>query len=70
MRDGHGYQVELINELKAKIEADGAIEQKTYDKFACWCETTTQRKADAIDAGKKLIGRRRRDRAFFQSASF
>merc|ERR1719197_1977828 len=48
--------VELINELKAKIEADGAIEQKTYDKFACWCETTTQRKADAIDAGKKLIG--------------
>merc|ERR1719181_2098273 len=48
--------VELIKELKTKIEADGAIEQKTYDKFACWCETTTQRKADAIDAGKKLIG--------------
>ena len=36
--------------------ADGANEQKTYDKFACWCETTTQRKADNIDAGKKLIG--------------
>jgi len=49
--------VELINELKAKIEADGAMEQKTYDKFACWCEKTTQRKADAIDAAKALIGK-------------
>merc|ERR1719456_1372362 len=49
--------VELITELKAKIEADGAIEQKTYDKFACWCEKTTQRKADAIDADKALIGK-------------
>merc|ERR1719453_652175 len=48
--------VELINELKAKIEADGAIEQKTYDKFACWCEKTTKRKANNIDAGKKTIG--------------
>jgi hypothetical protein len=48
--------VELINELKAKIEADGAVEQKIYDKFACWCEKTTQRKADSIDAGKKTIG--------------
>ena len=30
--------VELINEMKAKIEADGKAEQKVYDKFACWCE--------------------------------
>merc|ERR1719375_2312543 len=49
--------VELIEELKAKIEADGANEQKLYDKFACWCETTTARKADAIDDGKALIGK-------------
>jgi hypothetical protein len=52
-----GKVVELIEELKAKIEADGANEQKIYDKFACWCETTTQRKADSIDAGKELIGK-------------
>ena len=32
--------VELIEELKAKIETDGAMEQKLYDKYACWCETT------------------------------
>merc|ERR1719253_2141270 len=49
--------VELIEELKAKIEADGASEQKIYDKYACWCETTTQRKADNIDEGKAVIGR-------------
>jgi len=49
--------VELIEELKAKIVADGANEQKLYDKFACWCETTTARKADAIDDGKALIGK-------------
>jgi hypothetical protein len=49
--------VELIEELKAKIEADGANEQKIYDKYACWCETTTQRKADNIDEGKAIIGR-------------
>jgi hypothetical protein len=49
--------VELITELKAKIEAEGASEQKLYDKFACWCETTTARKADAIDDGKSLIGK-------------
>jgi len=49
--------VELIEELKAKIETDGAMEQKLYDKYACWCETTTARKADAIDDGKALIGK-------------
>jgi hypothetical protein len=49
--------VQLIEELKAKIEADAATEQKIYDKYACWCESTTQRKADSIDAGKESIGK-------------
>jgi hypothetical protein len=49
--------VTLIEDLKAKIDADGATEQKIYDKFACWCESTTQRKADAIDTGKETIGK-------------
>lgn len=48
--------VQLITELKAKIQADGANEEKIYNKFACWCETTTQRKANAIDNGKTEIG--------------
>merc|ERR1719160_445496 len=40
--------VELIEELKAKIIADGKAEQMVYDKFACWCETTSKEKATAI----------------------
>merc|ERR1719345_399529 len=40
--------VTLIEELKAKITQDGKIEQKMYDKYACWCETTSARKANDI----------------------
>lgn len=49
--------VELIKELQAKISADGEMEQKVYDKFACWCEKTTDRKAKAIEQAKKDIAR-------------
>jgi hypothetical protein len=48
--------VELIKELKTKIEADGANEQKVFDKFACWCESTTARLADSITSEKANIG--------------
>merc|ERR1719399_856026 len=47
--------VELINELKAKIEADGKAEQKVYDKYACWCEKTTARKAGNIEEAKTSV---------------
>merc|ERR1719287_366482 len=47
--------VELIRGLKSKIEADGKTEQKVYDKFACWCEETTARKAAAIESAKASI---------------
>merc|ERR1719443_2294614 len=40
--------VELIKELKSKIEADGKAESKIYNKYACWCETTSSRKATNI----------------------
>merc|ERR1719262_179988 len=53
--------VELIQELKAKVEADGKAEQKTYDKFACWCEKTLARKAEAIDAAKDTIEKTQRE---------
>merc|ERR1719337_503344 len=47
--------VELIQELKSKIEADGKAEQKVYDKFACWCEKTTARKAGNIEEAKTSV---------------
>lgn len=49
--------IELIKELQAKIESDSVAEQKVYDKFACWCEKTTDRKAAAIEQAKKDIAR-------------
>lgn len=49
--------VTLLKELKAKVESDGESEQNTYNKFACWCEETTHRKADVIHQAKKDIQR-------------
>merc|ERR1719235_2346884 len=47
--------VGLIEELKAKVEADGKAEQMIYDKYACWCETTSDRKATNIHDGMESI---------------
>jgi len=47
--------VNLLKEIKAGIAADGSAEQQVYDKFACWCEKTTSRKAQAIESGKEQI---------------
>merc|ERR1719160_1997273 len=46
---------ELIEELKAKIIADGKAEQMVYDKFACWCENTSKEKAGAIHTAHEDI---------------
>merc|ERR1719199_1244152 len=40
--------VKLLETLKAKTEADGKAEQQIYDKYACWCEKTSTRKANDI----------------------
>jgi len=53
--------VKLIQELKAGIESDGKAEQKTYDKFACWCEKTLARKAASIDEAKETIDKTQRE---------
>jgi predicted nucleic acid-binding Zn-ribbon protein len=47
--------VELLKDLKSKTEADGATEQKIYDKYACWCENTAKAKASAIVQAKAEI---------------
>merc|ERR1719498_1260772 len=40
--------VKLLETLKAKTEGDGKAEQQIYDKYACWCEKTSTRKANDI----------------------
>jgi len=47
--------VSLLTEMKARIEADAKGEQKSYDKFACWCEKTLARKAADISAAKDRV---------------
>jgi len=47
--------VNLLNELEARIDADEAVESNVYKKYACWCETTSKRKADAIAQGREDI---------------
>merc|ERR1719450_1466231 len=45
----------LIKNLQKEVEKDGKIEQKSYDKYACWCESTLERKAkDIADAKVKI----------------
>merc|ERR550514_2153057 len=40
--------VTLLKDLKAKATNDGKAEQQIYDKYACWCEKTSTRKANDI----------------------
>jgi len=47
--------VNLLTELKTRIESDGQSEQQSYDKYACWCEDTLARKAGDISAAKELF---------------
>jgi len=47
--------VGLLQELEKKIELEGEAEQKSYDKYACWCEETLGRKANDISSGKETV---------------
>ena len=47
--------VELVQNLKTKIKEDAKKEQAVYDKYACWCEKTTERTTAAIAEAKALI---------------
>jgi chromosome segregation ATPase len=47
--------VELLKDLQANLEADEKREQQMYDKYACWCETITHKKAEAIIEAKETM---------------
>merc|ERR1719174_57556 len=40
--------VKLLETMKSGIKADALAEQQIYDKYACWCEKTSKRKAQDI----------------------
>jgi len=45
--------VNLLKDLQNKVLQDGKREQQIYDKYACWCEKTTARKAAAIEQAQE-----------------
>jgi hypothetical protein len=47
--------VKLIQDLEKQVTNDGKTEQETFDKYACWCEKTMERKANDISSAKELI---------------
>jgi len=47
--------VRLIQGLEANIKDDGKKEQQSFDKYACWCEKTMERKASDISHEKDTI---------------
>eukprot|EP00747_Dinoflagellata_sp_TGD_P162418 gnl/TRDRNA2_/TRDRNA2_179992_c0_seq1.p1 gnl/TRDRNA2_/TRDRNA2_179992_c0~~gnl/TRDRNA2_/TRDRNA2_179992_c0_seq1.p1 ORF type:complete len:735 (+),score=276.75 gnl/TRDRNA2_/TRDRNA2_179992_c0_seq1:70-2205(+) len=47
--------VELMKDLKERALADGAAEQKIFNKYACWCENTSKRKAQDIVDGTNTL---------------
>jgi peptidoglycan hydrolase CwlO-like protein len=44
--------VNMLTDLKSKVVADGKAEELMYNKFACWCEKTTKRKASDISTAE------------------
>merc|ERR1719163_57544 len=49
--------VKLLKDLQSALDGDETKEQAAYDKYACWCEETTQRKAQNIEDAKAEMKR-------------
>merc|ERR1740138_152329 len=47
--------IQLLEDLKAEVVADGEAEAKTYDEYACFCKDTTGKKSDSILSGQDNI---------------
>merc|ERR1719453_3044983 len=45
----------LLEDLKSKVEEEGAAEAETYKKLACFCETNQVSKADEIAKNEENI---------------
>mmetsp|Transcript_40733 Transcript_40733/g.93729 ORF Transcript_40733/g.93729 Transcript_40733/m.93729 type:complete len:684 (-) Transcript_40733:72-2123(-) len=44
--------VHLLEDLQTKVSADGAQEEKIFNKYACWCEKASMAKAEAIETAE------------------
>merc|ERR1719183_809063 len=48
--------VELLVELKGKVEADLGADEKLMNEYSEYCDTTSNEKEDAITSGKRTVG--------------
>ncbi|CAK0890517.1 unnamed protein product [Prorocentrum cordatum] len=53
--EGMEKVITLLTELQESIEKDGESEQAGYDRYACWCETFTQKQALAVTLAKEQL---------------
>mmetsp|Transcript_123091 Transcript_123091/g.359384 ORF Transcript_123091/g.359384 Transcript_123091/m.359384 type:complete len:737 (+) Transcript_123091:79-2289(+) len=49
--------IQLLEDMKTKVEDEGRTEAGTYDTFACFCRDTTQTKSTSITTGNDNIDR-------------
>jgi len=47
--------IQLLDELKGKVEADLAAEAKSMDEYTAWCDEEANTKEDAITSSKRTI---------------
>merc|ERR1719504_197109 len=48
--------VELLVELRGKVEADLAADEKLMNDYSKYCDTESNEKEDSITSGKRTIG--------------
>jgi peptidoglycan hydrolase CwlO-like protein len=47
--------IQMVEELQAKVSAEGKAEAATYDKFACFCKSKTDEKVKAIAEEEQTV---------------
>jgi len=47
--------IQLLDELKGKVEADLAAEEKAMEEYTAWCDEESNSKEDAITSSKRTI---------------
>merc|ERR1719371_55203 len=48
--------IQLLDELKGKVEADLASEESLMEEYTSWCDEEANTKEDAITSSKRTIG--------------
>merc|ERR1719314_40245 len=48
--------IQLLDELKGKVESDLAHEEQLMEEYTTWCDEEANEKEDAITSSKRTIG--------------